>query len=362
MQNTQLFECALRTQPRYRLGDQILVSFEIRNTSEEPYRILTWDIPLLDSPLNFLSVSHEGSELLYDGPMVRRVDPTEKEYISLAPGESRSAEVDISRLYAIQLPGEYTVTLNTELADVYSLSGRSSLAPRVRRNHERYALEHVSATLTVEAGDPPRMTLGQAARLESMTRLPGGPGQEPSAREPFMPWLIGGTPAQQADVRSAHAQAVFKVGKALDVINSGPGNWHYRRWFGVNAKYNLPFGGLTTYTVAAMGINSIRSIMNFPTFPVQTYVLSGGRDCDESTLGYTYAGSHTVWLCGPFWGVPLSGIPDGKSGTLIHEWSHAVASTSDFFSGPEKCLQAAAANPAVAVVNACNYEYFCEFL
>src|SRR5690349_10202284 len=104
-------ESRLSAQSSYRLGEPIVVQFEISNRSEQIFRLLTWDTPLAQHPLNFLSVTRDGEDLQYDGPRVKRGDPSDEDYLTLGPGETRRAETDISRLYPITEPGEYTATL-----------------------------------------------------------------------------------------------------------------------------------------------------------------------------------------------------------------------------------------------------------
>ncbi|MFG3053318.1 M35 family metallopeptidase [Kitasatospora sp. NPDC048239] len=357
MLENQPFECTLRAQPHYRTGERITIVFEILNSSDETYRILPGDTPLQDQPLDFLSVNHEGSEVRYDGPLVSRSDASEEDYISLASGEARSGEVDISKLYAIQLPGEYTVTLDTALHDAYSASREAAATPRV---HQPRDLERVSVTFTVEAGDPPRMTLGQAARMAELANEP--PGR--LAREIFQPWLTGGTPAQQAEVRTAHAHAVFKVGQAVDQLAiGGYSSLLYRTWFGNNVKIDPIFAPIMTFDIVRNDFAVIRSIMNFPTFPVQTYVLSGGPLCQPNFNAYTFDNSRLVYLCQSFWGRPLYTAPNSKFGILIHEWSHAAAHTvDDAAMSVDACRILANTKPVRAAFNAYSHQYFAEFL
>ncbi|MFJ4126620.1 M35 family metallopeptidase [[Kitasatospora] papulosa] len=338
-----------------------MISFEIHNVSDTAYGILIWDTPLHDTPSNFLSVNYEGSELRYEGPMCKWGEPSDEAYIILAPRESRSAEIDISKVYAIQRPGEYAVTLESELPDAYPLADRASSIARNRASHQRLALERVTATITVEPGDSPRMTLGQEIRLREA-------GQEPpdvATREPFMPWLIGGTASQQADVRAAHAHAVYEVGRSLEVLGYfGPANGYYKTWFGNNVAWDpIIAPGVTTYNITVSHFQAIKNIMNFGTFPVQTYVLSPpGQYCNSNKFAYTVGGTRTVWLCQLFWNASLYGIPDSKYGTLIHEWSHNAASTEDYEYGVATCKALAGLNCKRAVWNADNHEYFAEFL
>lgn len=358
MLENQPLECALRTQPRYRSGEQITVTFEIRNSSNESYRVLTWDTPLQGYPLNFLSVSHEGSEVPYDGPLVTRSDASEEDYITLAPGEARSGEVDVSQLYAVQLPGEYTVTLDTALYDAYPVSQHTAGVARV---HEPRALERVTVTFTVETGDPPRMTLGQTARLTQSANEP--PSQ--LTREIFQPLLTGGSPSQRADVRTAHAHAVFKVGQAVDQLKiGGYSSLLYRTWFGKNVKVDPIFAPIMTFDIIRNTFDRVRSIMNFATFPVQTYDLTGGPNCQPGVVAYTFDDSSVVHLCQPFWGKALYTPPLAKFGILIHEWSHSAAHTVDDYGAinVDSCKILANTKPVRAAFNAYNHQFFAEYL
>jgi hypothetical protein len=359
MPNNQPFECILHAPSSFRLGDPITVGFEIRNTSSEDYCLLTWDTPLYGDALNFLSVSLEGVVLSYDGRMVNRGDPTDDEYITLVPGEANSSTVDISRLYPIQVPGEYTATLAMTLYDAYP--GTSPTA-RSRAAHEPLALEPTSVTFTVRPDDAPRMTLGQTARLaEQLSR----PTEEPPGveRELFQPILIGGSETQREETRRAHAQAIYKVGKACDQLHyyNPVTNSTYRKWFGNNVVL-IPFPSITCYEWTKSSYAIIRKVLNYPEFPLlQTYDLTG-TGCQPSYIAYTHKDAKTIWLCGLFWPRPTYGGPDSKFGTLIHEWSHARCYLTDYEYGQYGCLSLATSEPKKAVMNPDNYQYFAEFV
>ncbi|MDV5143171.1 M35 family metallopeptidase [Streptomyces sp. SBC-4] len=351
--DNQTFECALRAQPSYRLGEPIIVTFEIRNAGRESYRVLVWDTPLRGEPFNFLSVSRDGIELHYDGKLVRRGDrPEEGDYVTLASGESQSADVDISRLYPVQLPGEYTVTLNATLYDAFSVPSEADAGVRSVADHEPQRLAPTSVTFTVSAGDPPRMTLGEAARLD-----------QPSAKlaRISQPWVIGGTEAQQSETRSAHFYAWYLAQKAYgQLTGSNPGaNSLYLKWFGINAQL-FPFSGLTRYNVATMNFGSIKSKLEGPTIVLPLMYDLTGTGCHANWYAYTYTNSGKVWLCSLFWGSPLFPGPYSKAATLVHEWAHAAANLSDHAYGQPACLNLAMNNPWNAVSNPDNYAFFAD--
>lgn len=294
----QPFECVLRAQPRYQLGEPIAVTFEIRNAGTATYRLLAWDVPFMGEALNFLAVSRGDDILGYDGRLVNRGDPTQRDYITLAPGESRSVEVDISRIYPIQLPGEYTVTLNTVLHDAYPIDDAASAFARRREEHTPHPLERTSVTFVVETDDGlPKLTLGQAARLAEPTVA----GREAEIqRDAWHPVVVGGTPAQQADTRTAHAHAVYMVGKAYQQLTTHPGgasnasnNWHYRKWFGLNSLA-FPWGSLTLYDLVASNFGGIREVLNVPNFLLPLRYDLTGAGCQPGWAAYTYHESRTV--------------------------------------------------------------------
>jgi len=70
---------------------------------------------------------------------------------------------------------------------------------------------------------------------------------------------------------------------------------------------------------------------------------------------YTHMGITQIFLCNPFW----SSL-DSKASTLLHEHSHASASTLHLIYARYDCRALAQVNPDKAVINASNYEYFAE--
>ena len=60
-----------------------------------------------------------------------------------------------------------------------------------------------------------------------------------------------------------------------------------------------------------------------------------------------------------FWGAPMTGV-DTKPGTLIHEMSHVLSGTDDWAYGQSEAHTLAVNNPALAIDNADNHEYYGE--
>ena len=69
----------------------------------------------------------------------------------------------------------------------------------------------------------------------------------------------------------------------------------------------------------------------------------------------------TIYLCGAYWNAPATGT-DSQAGTLVHECSHFTVNggTLDYVYGQDDAKQLAITDPAEAIFNADNHEYFAE--
>jgi peptidyl-Lys metalloendopeptidase len=94
---------------------------------------------------------------------------------------------------------------------------------------------------------------------------------------------------------------------------------------------------------------------------------SGGQvkincGCNQNYYAYVYPSKpYEIFVCKAFWNAPLTGT-DSKAGTLIHEMSHfsVVAGTDDHVYGQTGAKNLAISDPARAIDNADNHEYFAE--
>ncbi|MGA5599669.1 M35 family metallo-endopeptidase [Streptomyces griseoincarnatus] len=323
------------------------MTFEIRNRGSEPCHLMSWDLPLKYDALNFLRVRRGAVELEYDGRLVRHGEPPERLYITLEPGESASVEADISRLYPVQLPGEYTATLNATLDDAYA---GTSLRSRSSESLEPVRLAETSVTFTVEAGDPPRMTIGQAVRLQK-PELP----EEAQAR--YAPaFLVGGSPTERDHTQSAHMFAEWLAGKARDKLLYADTSRLYQKWFGANLR---PFSWFPSHKeMVTMNFDKINDRLN-SWMPV-TYDLTR-TGCSPGDHAWTVTNSSYIYLCQGFFDHIVWPGFYSKTVTLVHEWVHgAVGLGGTETYGKIACENLAANNPRAAIANADNYAAFAE--
>ncbi|GGN65976.1 M35 family metallopeptidase [Nocardia rhizosphaerihabitans] len=355
MIDNQPFECSLQGRTSYRLGEPIVLTFAIRNAANHTYALLTWNTPLAGDPLNFLVLTRDGITVRYDGRHVQRGNPADSDYLALAPGQSRTADIDIARLYRIEEPGHYRATLATVLSDARAVDPGTERPARSLAEHAQHPLPAASVEFTVTPGDAPALTFGQQARTAEQQRA-----AEPGVRI-FGPDFVGGTGVERGDVLTAHNAMIARAAAAVQQLTttSVAVNQRYAQWFGTDG--NL-FGvlGPTRYQVITSHFTTYSTLPSamFPITP--TYDLTR-QGCAPSYVAYTYDDSGTVWLCNQFFGRPLSGF-DSKIGTLIHEWSHSRHYTEDYANGQTACKNLAANDPARAVFNGDNHGFFAESL
>src|SRR5262249_36061114 len=156
-------------------------------------------------------------------------------------------------------------------------------------------------------GGEPKLTEGQAVRKASKEKA------KSSAKAPS---FNGGTATEQADTVIAHGNAQYFAALSAGQLDAGPdsSNTLYQTWYG-----SFDQGRYDEVTQDYNGISN-NLLSNQVTYDLTE---SG---CDPDVYAYTHGGSDTVWLCSLYKSAPQIGT-DCKFGTLVHEWSHAVADT-----------------------------------
>jgi hypothetical protein len=108
----------LRAQEDYILGQPVTIVFMLENRSSSPLWVLTWYTPLEGLKGRIFRVLCDGKEILYKGPMVKRITPTQDDYVLIGPRKSISVEVDLSLAYTLPSAKECQVTFVGKIHDV----------------------------------------------------------------------------------------------------------------------------------------------------------------------------------------------------------------------------------------------------
>ncbi len=316
-------------------SDDVVVNFSVTNDSGSPVRLLKWATPFEEVGENLFAVGLNGEEVRYIGKMYKRGTPQAKDYLTLAPGETRSQAVELSSLYEMSRPGEYTVQYRAHMQDVLGLQGVDATVdlPLLKSNE--------LGIWRQEGGGPTLWETNQEA-VDAILSA------EPSfATRALSPTFVSCSSSRQSSLVTALNSAQSYASNASSYLNAGTAGSRFTTWFGSYSS--------TRYSTVRSHFSSILST-------IQTKTIKFNCSCTQSYYAYVYPNSpYEIFLCNAFWSAPNTGT-DSRAGTLIHELSHfnVVASTDDWAYGQTACKSLAISNAKRATDNADSHEYFGE--
>lgn len=96
------------------LYDSILLHFTVFNPTEDTLRFTKYHTPFEGFLNNFLTIKDtNGNEVTYIGPMAKRVmPPISESYMTVAPHDSLSVNIDLRKGYRFEKKGTYTIQYN----------------------------------------------------------------------------------------------------------------------------------------------------------------------------------------------------------------------------------------------------------
>jgi len=318
-------------------SSQYHVDFSLTNIFTEPLTICTWGTPLDKSndvlrANMFKAVSLMGEEAPYTGILMKR-RPVISDFVTLQPGQTIHATVDLLKGYWFPAEGHYTVSLRSY---IYAFLGELEFAEAVN-GLQRFELYDLLST-------------------DSLTIYVSGVKPSPFDRDDG---LLGAVTVstncnstRTTDIRTADTHAGTLTTRVINYLGSACPSGKYVEWMGQCES--------SRYSTVSGNFNRIRSRHN------SGYrVDCAGSSCSANTYAYVFPSdtTYTVYVCGAFWNAPINTCNwDSKPGTLIHELSHFtnVAGTSDFAYGTAACRNLASNNPSQAIRNADNHEYLSE--
>jgi peptidyl-Lys metalloendopeptidase len=313
-------------QTSFGAAEDVVLHVTVANPGSEPVKILKWFTPFNNSLEPLFRVSVDGEPSAFVGAVYKRTAPTEQDYISLAAGESLTGDVNLGSYYDLSVSGNYTVNYSVNSDSLYLGDSSGRGLPAIAGS-----LSSNTVDLFVEGREISR----------SVT-----PDAQPSAAASNT--FNSCSASRQNDLIAARNGASAYAADAVNYFSASQNGARYVTWFGAydSARYNTArthFSNIKTATDTAA--------INF--------------DCtctDAGTYAYVYPNEpYNVYLCGAFWSSPTTGT-DSQAGTLIHELSHftVLGGTDDYVYGQSGAKSLAISNPANAVMNADNHEYFAE--
>lgn len=314
-------------------GGQML-TFSLTNISDKNQRILRWATPLGGEDADFFKIVSPSGIAGYVGKAISRLPPTERDYLSLAPGETRSVEVDLALLYDIHEAGlhsvEYVGPVSNARGEVLSVASSST----------RFRISNASESKIADLDAPKALP---AVSLHTAVAISGSNTFQNCSS------------TQQNSLTDARRNAALLGAQASRSLNNASiddrqnSSW-YNHWFGAynGSRYN-------TVASKAAAIDSALQTQNF-TFECAP------ADCQPSWGAYVYPNSpYNVYLCSQYWPADEIGV-FSKSDMLVHEVSHfsVVADTDDIAVGYTAAENLASSNPAQAIKNSYNYQFYTQ--
>jgi len=156
--------------------------------------------------------------------------------------------------------------------------------------------------------------------------------------------------AQRATVQNA-------INEFIRLRNIGANNVNNR-----NAPAYRNFFGATNDAQHAFVRRIVTNIHAVPTANMNP--TCGNAQCEANTYAFVFPGRHyNIFVCPLFFRSVVRGF-DSIGGTLYHEMSHftVIGGTTDIVYSRNQAMDLARRNPAQAVRNADNYQYFVETL
>lgn len=347
----------------YRLGEPIVIQFEVQNISTDIYQLLTWDTPLKGAlTADCFTVLHGGQIIPYDGRFISRCNPALSEYVTLHPGQVLTVDADLSTVYAIEQTGEYTVVFSGIFFDAFTIQSGAIQEPHRRNDFQR--LVPISGTVRFDVAEfrPPIPTEGQRYRISVAEILPGRvPGVRTSGGRGggAGPEFEGFNTQQEAELVLAHETAKHYADLACDYFINNP--------TGPEDLYNTWFGAFDQgrYNCVKSHYSDIRDILSSGEILYkydQEYIF------DPSAVAHSFPAIlgmewHEIWICERFFTLLAhSGMDISMFGVIIHECSHMCCGTADFSYGAVDDQALASDSPFLAIFCADNHQLFVDAL
>jgi peptidyl-Lys metalloendopeptidase len=306
------------------------IVYTLSNTGAASVQVLRWMTPLDGVDNDLFSVSQNGQPVAYTGRLVKRPAPTAADYIDIAPGQSVSAEVDLTAVYDMRKGGQFSVRYNRDGSDVIKAAAE---AERGGVKAGALDFDRIADRVDVFAD-------ASVDALDEQAKAGAGVLAATNA-------FVGCSTTRKTQIATARTSATTYANNSRSYLTAGTQGSRYTWWFGT---YNS-----SRYSTVRTHFNNIYNALSSQPF---TFDCS----CTDSYYAYVYPNQpYKVYLCNAFWSAPNTGT-DSRAGTIVHETSHftVMGGTDDWAYGQSAAHSLAGSNPARAVDNADSHEYFAE--
>ncbi|MCA0960020.1 hypothetical protein LCL86_13255 [Muricauda ruestringensis] len=94
----------------YNLGESLELQMKVENLGKEKSTFLPWKTPIENSFTGeFMEITFDNKKIEYSGIVVKRMPPTEEDYITLKPNESVTGKINLLDGYKFTKKGVYSI-------------------------------------------------------------------------------------------------------------------------------------------------------------------------------------------------------------------------------------------------------------
>ena len=325
-------------QSRFASLQNVNLVLKYSNIGDATMSIYKWYLPEGYPTDPLFEVTLDGQSVEYVGPIVKRPEPTAEDMVTLAPGMEMSSVIELSSVYDMTQSGNYVIQYKMNSDQVLFLNN-SVLQRRLMSFNGAHKSVLQSDPIVVFAVGRQNPLIEQGIEARAQPRA-------------LTPSYIGCSASQSSAISSAMSSAESINSNAYQHLNTiSAGTTRYATWFGTFSSSN--------WLTVKSHFTKLQSTLSSKTLAFDcTCPLSSAK----SSFAYVYKGQpYRIHLCNAFWPAPTTGT-NSKSGTIIHELAHftVVADANDLGYGHDTCKALARSNPAKAITNADNIEYFAE--
>jgi peptidyl-Lys metalloendopeptidase len=298
------------------------IEYTLTNHSASPVRVLRWQTALHEHSDQLFRVYRDGSEVTYLGPFIHRPQPQRSHYLELAPGQSLTANVDLTARYDMGELGSYEVRT----------------VPFARE----FVLEQGSVTV------PGTVSLAIEVDAERHVEDPAEIGVKSEALA-----------FSECDEMESF---VLELAQAFALAYATEGADHYAT-YGHDARGELWFGiqGPLYRAGIRNTLNGIRARLEANNLTYHCSETFGIGCADALAITYPWL-PNFIQICDLFFADDLVGAYS-MAATIVHEvahlqWMQDVMFNGDYTRTVQQVLALAASYPGQAAVNAENYAMY----
>jgi peptidyl-Lys metalloendopeptidase len=331
--------------------DDVTINVTMKNVGSVPILVPKWYVPSQAATSGVFTITRDGEPVPYLGALVKRKPASARDMTRIDAGASMELKVELSALYDLSLTGVYNVQYDVRSMQTMrapALGAATAERQPVDAQSEPQTIDLVSNTISLAVMGDANAEARRAAELAATASANDVVSPAFAASVSF----VGCSNTRTQQVRTALSSAETYASNSLGYLNANTRGARYTTWFGT---YNS-----TRYSTARSHFSKISDAAS--TKPLTFDCSTCPNSSNASAYAYVYANQpYRVYLCNAFWSAPNTGT-DSRAGTLIHELSHftVVAGTNDYVYGQSGARSLATSNPARALLNADNHEYFAE--